>query len=349
MRHSVVNEDLDKILKAALPWDQLAGKTVLVSGAAGFLAAYMVETILEANQRFGSVPTSVVLLARNQQKVEARFAHYAGRTELRYLIQDVSDPLPADLRADYVIHAASRASPRHYANDSIGTILPNVIGTHQLLKLAAASNSTSFVFFSSSEVYGQLPPDRIPTREDSFGPLDPTDKRSCYAESKRIGETMCVAWATQQGVPAKIVRPFHTYGPGLRLDDGRVFADFVADVIAGRPITLRSDGRARRSFCYLADAVQGFFTVLFCGTPGTAYNVGDPRGEISIRDLADLLVRTFPEKSLNFRFEQRPPGDSYMSSAVERSCPDITRMKSLGWEPTTRLFEGFRRTVRSFA
>jgi nucleoside-diphosphate-sugar epimerase len=153
----------------------------------------------------------------------------------------------------------------------------------------------------------------------------------------------------QHGVPARIVRPFHTYGPGLRLDDGRVFADFVADVLARRPIALRSSGTATRSFCYLADTVAGFFSVLLRGQNAVAYNVGDDRGEVSIRDLADLLVATFPERGLSVRNEARPADDSYLPSSVERSCPDISRVRSLGWQPSTSLADGFRRTVASFA
>jgi nucleoside-diphosphate-sugar epimerase len=348
MRHAVIDEDLNRILGAALPWERLAGKTVLISGAAGFLGAYMAETILEANVRFQREPSTLLLLVRDRAVAEARFAHYDGRPELKYLVQDVCDPLSTSVRADVVIHAAGRASPKYYAVDPCGTIAPNVLGANQMLKLASTSGSELFLFFSSSEVYGYLPPDKVPIREDVFGPIDPAEPRSCYAESKRLGEAMCVAWANQKGVPAKIVRPFHIYGPGLRLDDGRVYADFVADVLAGRAITLRSDGRAKRSFCYLADAVRGFFTVLFNGEVATSYNVGDPRGETSIRDLADLLVRTFPEKPLSIQFEPRSPDDPYVPSYVDRSSPDISRIKSLGWEPTTRLYEGFRRTVRSY-
>ena len=153
---------------------------------------------------------------------------------------------------------------------------------------------------------------------------------------------MCVSWFRQYGVPASIVRPFHTYGPGMRLDDGRVFADFVADIVHGRDLVVKSDGSARRPFCYLSDAVGGFFTVLLKGEPGEAYNVGNDRSEISIRGLAELLVSLFPDKGLRVRIE------GYQETSVVRVCPDISRIRGLGWNPGTSLEQGFLRTVWSY-
>jgi nucleoside-diphosphate-sugar epimerase len=346
MLHPIVLEDIAKITAARLPWDRLRGQTVLVTGAGGFLAAYIIRSLLHLNDH-QAANIQLKLLVRDPTKANERLGDLGQRRDVAFVVQDVCSPVPAALRADVIIHAAGHASPKHYASDPIGTMLPNVVGTQLLLEKAVDWGTRHFLFFSTSEVYGRLPSDKIPTAEESFGELDPINPRSCYAEAKRVGEALCVAWHRQKNVPAVIVRPFHTYGPGLRLDDGRVFADFVADVLANRPITLRSDGKATRSFCYLADAVQGFFTVLFHGQPATAYNVGDPRGEVSMRDLADLLVRTFPDRPLSIRFESRQANDQYMPSQVQRSCPDIRRMKALGWEPTTRLIEGFKRTVQS--
>ena len=344
MPHPVIEEDLRRIVAADLPWHELAGATVLVSGAAGFLPAYMVETMLALGEQ---APARVIALVRNRSRAETRFAQYASRDDLQLLVQDVSDPLPAEVRADIIIHAAGQASPKYYGVDPVGTIAPNVAGTANLLDLARRSGSKGLLFFSTSEVYGSPP--LVPTPEDAFGPLDPTDVRSCYGESKRLGENLCVAHAHQHGVPAKIVRPFHTYGPGMRLDDGRVFADFVADIVANRSIVLKSAGTATRSFCYLADAVLGFFTVLLRGDVGRAYNVGDPAGEISIRDLAELLVGLFPERGLRVVCEAGPRGNDYLVSAVNRSCPDIGRLRQLGWQPTTTLAEGFLRAVQSYS
>ena len=172
-------------------------------------------------------------------------------------------------------------------------MLPNVIGTANLLERARSCGASSFLFFRSGEVYGALEAAAMPVPEDAYGKVDPTALRSCYAESKRMGEAMCAAWAGQHAVPARIVRPFHTYGPGMQLDDGRVCADFIADILAGRDISMKSDGSASRAFCYLADAVLGFFTVMLKGESGQAYNIGNEGAELSILELAERLLKAF--------------------------------------------------------
>jgi len=260
MRHPVIEEDLTVITQFNLPWEEFEGKTVLITGANGFLPAYMVETLLYLNETRHRVATQVIGLVRNIDKARVRFAAYQNRSDLRFIVQDVSMPMTIDVQVDYIVHAASQASPKYFGSDPIGTLSANVLGTHHLLCLAQEHQVKGFLYFSSSEVYGQV--DRVPIDELAYGYLDPTDVRSCYAESKRMGETMCVAYAHQSGVPAKIVRPFHTYGPGMSLNDGRVFADFVADIVGNLHIVMKSDGSSTRSFCYLADAVMGFFTVL---------------------------------------------------------------------------------------
>lgn len=348
MRHHIVTEDLEAITRAALPWDDLAGRTVLVTGAAGFLPAYMVETLLFLNEKRPDQKTRVLGLVRHEGRARARFAAYEGRPDLKLVVGDVSGPVDFGEPVHYIIHAASQASPKYYKSDPVGTLSANIAGTQRLLEMAREQGTKSFLFFSSGEVYGRISDAQVPTREDDYGPVDPMDVRSCYGESKRMGETMCVAWHAQYGVPARVARPFHTYGPGMSLDDGRVFADFVADIVAGRDIVMKSDGRATRAFCYLADAAAGFFTVLLKGTSGEAYNVGNDKAESSILDLALRLVALFPEKDLHV-VQQPVPTDGYLQSKISRGCPEISRARALGWEPTTTIEDGFKRTVLSFA
>ena len=265
MRNKIIEEDLLRIIKGSdLPWSDFENKTVLITGANGFLPAYMVETLLFLNERKNTNKTRVIGLVRNRERASSRFIHYQNRSDFELVIQDVCDPLPFRKRdkINYIVHAASQASPKYYGKDPVGTILPNIIGTHNLLNLAKDKKVKGFLFFSSSEVYGQVDSSKMPIKEDTCGFIDPMDARSCYAESKRMGETMCVSWFHQYDVPSKIIRPFHTYGPGMRLDDGRVYADFINDIVNNRDIVMKSDGSAIRAFCYVADAVTGFFTVL---------------------------------------------------------------------------------------
>lgn len=346
-RHPVIEEDVQRIVAASLPWDRLFGRTVLITGANGFVPAYLVETLLKLNELQLGPPMRIIGLVRNAAKAEARFAAHRHRSDLEFAVQDVCDPLRIAGRIDYIIHAASQATPMVYGTDPVGTLLPNTIGTRHLLERARHDRSEGFLFISGGEVYGHVPPEQIPTHEQSFGRLVPTDVRACYAESKRMGETMCVAWHHQHGVNARIARLYHTYGPGMSLTDGRVFADFVSDILQSRDIIMKSDGSASRTFCYLADSTLGFLTLLLKGESGLAYNLGEDREEVSILELAERLVKLFPEKGM--RVVRAPQAADYIPSPIARHLPDISRLRKLGWAPVTTLEEGFARTVRSFA
>jgi len=346
-RHRLWREDITQTLSVDLPWEAFDGCAILVAGANGFLPAAMVETLLALALRDRGPRLRVIALARSRENALRRFAAHLGHPALSIHIADVSQPLDIDGPVDMIVHAASQASPRFYGRDPVGTALPNVIGTNNLLELARRKAVSRFLYFSSSEVYGAFDGRRDPMDERSFGALDPAALRACYAESKRMGETLCVSYGAQYGVDCVIARPFHTYGPGMRLDDGRVFADFVCDIVAGRDIVLNSDGSAERAFCYLADATTAFFTLLLKGERSMAYNVGNSRAVISIRDLASMLAGIYPERRLSARFA--PPRQGYIASGVARSAPDTSRLEALGWRPRTSIEEGFRRTIEIYS
>lgn len=344
----IISEDLDTILSAKLPWDFFRDKTVLVTGGGGFLAAYLIKSLLSISRIHG-LNIRVICLARSKASVESRLAAQLGSPDFLFWQHDISQPLPANLPlADFIIHAASQASPKYYGVDPVGTLLANSVGTMHALEHAVKSQSERFLFFSSGEVYGIPAKSEKSLNEQDYGYLDPMNVRSCYAESKRLGETMCVAWARQHLLHTNVVRPFHTYGPGMALNDGRVFADFVADAVAGRDIIVRSNGLAQRAFCYIADATIAFLAVLLQGENAEAYNIGNPDTEISIADLAKKISTLFPEKKLNLIFQESEKSTKYLKSPVTRSCPCIEKIKKLNWQPTTGLDDGFRRTILSF-
>lgn len=345
----IVDDDVADIVGAKLPWERLSGTTVAVTGATGFIGSYLVRTLLALHSA-GKVasPVKVIGIVRSLQKVAERFPELSTSQFLRWIECDLARPEGLAFGADWIIHAASPASPKAYGSDPLGTIAPNVLGTWHLLDIARKGGAIGFLYFSTSEVYGRVG-EMSSLREEDCGPLDPTGLRSAYAESKRAGETMCVAWMHQHGVPAYIVRPFHTYGPGVDLDDGRVFADFVADVVARRPIRLSSDGKARRAFCYISDAVAGFFHVLLKGEAGQPYNVANPGGDLSIRELAELLSREFAERGVRVDAETKCVASGYLPSPHPRVLPCIDRAAALGWRPRVAPAEGFRRMVESYA
>ena len=204
-----------------------------------------------------------------------------------------------------------------------------------------------FYFFSTSGVHGFVKDSDYPIKEDCIGILNPMDLASCYLESKRMGENMCIAWMHQYGVPVKIIRPASTYGPGIKLNDGRSFADFISCVVNNRDIVIYSDGSAIRNFCYIADAILGVFTVMLNGVNGEAYNVATDH-EISIKDLAHHLVTdVFPEKNLKVIMRKDPTKD-FLRMNFTRSTVDISKVKRLGWKLSFSISEGFKRVIQSF-
>lgn len=348
-RHPIVTEDLRRIGSQELPWSELSGATVLVTGASGLVPAYLVEALLYLNEtEHLSKPLQVIGLVRNEQKAAARFAAYQGRSDLEFLVQDVSEPLQFCGAVDYVVHAASQARPRYFEADPVGTFKPNVIGTYQLLEHARIAGTRRLLFVSSGEVYGKFGTSpSVAITEDHYGALDPLALRSCYGESKRAGEAMCAAWSHQHGVHTSVARLGHTYGPGMDLEDGRVFADFVANVVRGENIVLKSDGSTSRPFCYLADATIGMLTLLLRGQSGAAYNLVNDEAEIRIADLAEMICRLFPEKNLRVI---KPAQESTSLQQVwnRGQAVNTSKIRALGWRPSTSVEEGFRRTIEYY-
>jgi UDP-glucuronate decarboxylase len=346
-RNPIVQEDVEDLARADLPWSRFDGKSVLISGANGFLPAYMVETLAHLNEA-GRVNCKLLLLVRNFEKAKARFPHLLDRPDSRFIVQDVCSPINLDDKVDFIVHAASQASPKYFGKDPVGTLLANTLGTNNLLLLAQANNLEGFLFFSSGDVYGRNPAPEVSTTEDGFGYLDPTDVRSCYGESKRLGETMCISYSHQYGIPVQIARPSHTYGPGMALDDARVFADFTANIVRHENIVVKSSGAAKRPFCYLADAVRGLFTVMLKGGNRQAYNVGNEDCYLSIAELALALTRLFPERHLKADSQAGFDQQGYIPSTAMGGTLDTSKLRALGWKPTTNVQDGFRRTVLSY-
>ena len=344
---NIIEEDLVNIYHTDIPWSRFFNKTILISGASGFLPAYLVESLLYINKKNPSANIKVIALVRNEANARNRFSHYLTSKDLILLVQDVCEEIRLTTKIDFIIHAASQASPKYYGKDPVGTINANVIGTTNLLKLAKLNNVEGFLYFSSSEVYGNLPNSMIPTSEDNFGFINPVNLRSCYSEGKRAGETICISWHHQYKIPIFIVRPFHTYGPGMSLDDGRVYADFVRDIVECKDIEMKSDGKAIRAFCYISDATLAFFKVLLEGEVGNAYNVGNDNCVTSIVDLAEKLVKIFPERNLNV-IKVKQENEAYINTSISKNIPNINKIKKLNWNPKIKILEGFNRTIQYY-
>ena len=338
---AVVDRDLQEIVSAPLPWGDLRGKTVLVTGASGMIPAYAVYTLLALNDAHG-LGLTVLGMVRNLEKARGILDAIVDRDDFTLIEGDVQHEIALDRDVDLVIHGASPARPALHAASPVDTIRANVQGAFGLLELCVRSGGAQFVLMSSAEVYGQRADDGSLVAEDDYGSVDILNPRACYTEGKRAAETIAASYHAQHGVPITVARFGHIYGPGMALDDGRVQADFTADVIAGRDITLNSDGSARRTYTYLADAMSGMFTAILVGE-NTAYNISDREGFISIRDLAEAFTAARPDAGLQVKF--RADVDVSKYNPVKGQGLDDARLRSLGWAPHVGLRAGVDRTI----
>ncbi len=345
--NSVIDEDIKEIIKRRFDWDSFSYSSILISGGSGFIATYIIETLMYLNRK-KNLHIRVLAVVRNKEKAVKKFSQFIKSKELTLIVQDINKPIHVRRKIDFIIHAASHASPKFYSIDPVGTLKANTIGTMNLLELGRKKHIKDFLFISSAEIYGTFKNSQRAIPEDEYGTIDPTNIRSCYAESKRMGENICISWHHQYGIPVKIVRLFHTYGPGMSLDDGRVHADFVANIIVGQNILMKSEGKSYRTFCYIADAVSAIFAVLLKGQNGQVYNIGNDQAEIRIQDLAKLLSSIIPNRQVTVIQKRRTRKENYIESPIDRCKPNTTKVRQLGWNPCYDLKEGFSRTIFSY-
>jgi UDP-glucuronate decarboxylase len=356
----VVRVDLDEILgRARSELAALAGKNLLMTGGAGFLGYYVVQSVLAWNRNVSEPDRiNVTVLDSYARGVPDWLGEHARDDSLTVLEHDVRAPLSDDVgHFEYVLHAAGIASPTYYRQHPLETIDANVTGLRLLLDRWRAAcdrglEAAGFLFFSSSEIYGDPSPDDIPTPETYRGNVSCTGPRACYDESKRFGETLCVTFARQHDLPVTMARPFNNYGPGLKITDRRVIPDLARDVMTGRDVVLLSDGSATRTFCYVADAVVGYLKALVRGRPGEPYNIGTEQPEVSMADLAERVTAIARELvGYEGKVVYRASAEAeYLVDNPTRRCPKIDKARTeLGYEPSVGLDEGLRRSLAWYA
>jgi len=335
-------QDLARFLEPYLPFFE--GKRFLITGAFGFLGKYMVYLLKYLNENVLSKKVEALLL----DNFVTGYEHMILSDEnLEFVRHNVIEPFTTEKHLDYIIHAAGIASPVYYTKYPIETIDVGTIGTKNMLELARQKNVKGFLFMSSSEVYGDPDSQNVPTKEGYCGRVSILGPRACYDESKRMGETMCMTYWNVFKLPIKIVRPFNVYGPGIRPDDYRVLPNFIEHALRKEPLPVHGRGINTRSFCYINDAIEGFFRVLFSDCKGEAFNIGNGFPEISVRELASKVAELLPFDVEIVNIES--PHAVYADSDPKRRCPDMTKMKELvGFESRYSLEEGLRRTIQWF-
>jgi len=305
--------------------------TALVTGAAGFIGSHLCEALLARGHR-------VMALDNLSTGDIGHLQRLLGHKGFTFQKRDVGlEPTAGMHTARRIYNLACPASPAHYQQAPVDTVLSSVLGAWRLLELAAA-NGARLLHTSTSEVYGD--PDQHPQREDYWGHVNPNGARSCYDEGKRCAEAMLMAYRQQRGADACMVRIFNTYGPRLSPGDGRVVSNFIVQALQGEDLTVYGDGQQTRSFCFVSDTLRGLLALMDSGETGPV-NIGNPE-EHTMLELAEMVLKLTGSRS-RLVFRPLPQDDP------RRRCPDITLARTLlGWQPEVALEDGLQRTIHHF-
>jgi UDP-glucuronate decarboxylase len=325
------------------------GKSILITGFAGFLGYYFtlffhslskngvnIKKLILCDTFLLGAPDWINSLDGDNIQIE-KFDITADLSDYPYLHE-----------ADYIIHMASIASPVYYRKYPLETIEANVLGLRNLLEIYKNRSIDGFLFFSSSEIYGDPDPKVIPINEEYFGNVSCIGARSCYDEAKRFGETLCYYYSKIYNMPIGVARPFNNFGPGMKLNDSRVPADFAKAVLGGEDIVILSDGLPQRTFCYIADAICGYLKILTYGKYDY-FNIGIESPEITVREFAEIYRKT-AENLFGYRGEVKfkvSPDSEYLTNNPNRRCPSIEKArKLLGYDPEISVETGVERFLK---
>jgi len=338
--NKVLLEDLDMIISESIKWEKVKDKTVLITGASGMIGSYMMYTLLRLNDKY-NYGTKVLAMIRNIHKLPKEVR---DREDVKIILHDVSTPIFMEDDIDFVIHAASPASPLIMQKQPVEVIAANTVGTFYTLSLAKEKKAEGYLFISSREVYGQPEEGQEFFFEDTYGFVDQLNPRSSYSEGKKAAETMCVCFREEYGLNTKIARLAHTYGPKMSIYDGRVQADFLNNVYHNEDIVLKSEGNAVRTYTYIADAIVGLFMILL-NSDDIVYNIGNEAGKVSIRELAEIMVQIYPERNLKLVFDI-PEGGTKGTAPYTLGILSSEKLRNIGWKPKYSIKDGFARTLR---
>ena len=350
MLNHILNEDMAYIAGKLSSEEKAKFKnsTVLITGCGGFLGYYFmhflssyadelqIKKIIALENFLTGTKDWLDTLIENNDKIILK--------EFNVIDDNLADVEGAD-EVNLIIHGASIASPIFYRIYPVETMDANVTGLRRMLDFYKERNIKGFIFFSSSEIYGDPFPEFIPTAEDYRGNVATMGPRACYDEAKRYGETLCYVFNEKYNIPITIARPFNNYGPGMNINDRRLPADFAKAVHEGRDLVMLSDGKPTRTFCYIADAIAGYLKILLHGKLDV-FNIGIDKPEISVADFAGLFVknaRVVYDYKGKVKFEISQDKD-YMTDNPNRRCPVINKAKEvLGYDPSIHVDEGIGR------
>ncbi len=346
------NEDMKYIYEnlSVEEKSKFENSTLLITGCGGFLGYYFMHFFKEYAEDLSIkkiIGLDNFMLGESEWIKKLRELDIFDIVTFDIITDDINDVVNSN-EADFIIHMASIASPTFYRQHPIETLDANIWGLRRLFNFYVDKNIKGFLFFSSSEIYGNPDMNNIPTSEDYNGNVSCTGPRACYDESKRFGETMCRLFSEKYNMPIGVVRPFNNYGPGMKINDKRVPADFAKAIYENNNISILSDGSPTRTFCYISDAIIGYLKILLYGKYDF-FNIGIDFPEISIKELADIYVEE-GKKIFNYTGEvlyEISEDKDYLTNNPERRCPDISKARNvLNYNPSIEVREGVGRFLQ---
>jgi len=333
---SSYKEDILHFFQSDLPWEKLSGCNILVTGATGLIGGCLVESLMMNPKRNYHVYAS----GRNEERALKRFKDFANNSAFHFIKHDVMKPLQCNISFDYIIHAASNASPNFFANNPVEVIKSNIEGVANLMDYGLGHGMKRFLYVSSGEVYGEG--DGRIFDEDYSGYVNCIKPRSCYPSSKRAAETLCVSYADEYGADVVIARPCHTYGPNFTEQDNRVYAQFIRNIQRGENIIMKSTGEQYRSWCYVVDCVSALLFILLKGEKCQAYNIADDSSNITIKELAEMVADI---GGRNVVMDLPLDTEEKGYNLVTKSVFSTQKLTELGWRVRGSMKEKMEKTI----
>lgn len=336
--------DLDIIFGNPIDWEKFRDKRILVTGATGRLGMYIVEALNKADIDW-NLNLKIIIMARSKEKVKYVFKESIDLPNITSIVQDISEPISIAGNVDYIFHTAGMASPVEFTSMPVDVLWGHLQGTRNILELAKEKGTKKVIYISTVEIYGEWKSD-IGIKECDMGVLNCSNERACYPEAKRMCETMLASYEAQYGIHYQVARLCHTFGPGISLDDGRAFAQFIKNVVNGENIVLQTDGSAMRTYTYVADAIGAIFLMTTKGKEHH-YNIAKIDNLISIRDLATLIASMDPKHQSMVKFAEKSENKlKYLPFSL--GIMNVDRIMDLGWRPKVGVQDAFKYTIDSF-
>ena len=370
---NILKEDFENILNmSCIRWELLANKTILITGASGLIGSNIINAIIYANET-KKYNIKIIAVVRNIEKALKKLFILQLNNEKRWIVtplaeahndnynksgnsktittnnitlltSDIEDFKEVDGDIDYIIHAANPTSSKFFVQNPVETINTAIIGTKNLLEIAKNKKVKSFVFLSSMEVYGNPKKGEI-IKENYVSGFDSLKTRNCYPLSKKLCESLCNAYFSEYGIPAKIVRLTQTFGPGVEYDDGRIFAELMRCAVEKRDIVLKSKGETERCYLYTADAVSAILTVLLNGKIGEAYNAANPKTYCSIADMAEMVSSQIANNTIKVTYQLEDTQKLGYANTLYMNL-NVDKLTSLGWLHSQGLKSMFGRMIK---